>query len=217
VDGFPGRRVEVIENGIDVDAYEGSNRDEARAKLGLDAGRRYVVHVARHHPVKDQATLLKAFALVSPEYADVDLLMVGDGPLRGELEALAAKFGIANRVRFVGVRADVPDWLTAADVFALTSVSEAASLTLLEAMAAGRPVVVSAVGGNPEIVRDGVEGLHFPRGDAAACAECFRRLLDDPEYAEVLGESGRARARAKYRLDDTIAAYHGLYRRLAGR
>lgn len=218
VDGFAGNRIAIIENGIDPDQY-GPEIDstEAKQKLGLNPQRRYVVNVARHHPVKDQPTLIRGFAGIASEFPDVDLLMVGDGPRRGELEALAAELGIAERVRFVGVRADVPDLLRAAAVFALTSVSEAASLTLLEAMATGLPVVVTDVGGNPEIVREDCEGLLFPRGDAASCSEALRTILGDAEYGAVLGEAGRARVDARYRLDRTIEEYHALYRKLTGR
>jgi glycosyltransferase involved in cell wall biosynthesis len=163
-DGFAGARIEVIENGIEVNEYEPSNdRTKAREKVGLDPTRKYIVHVARHHPVKDQPTLLRAFAMAAPDLPEVDLLMVGDGPLRGELENLAIELRIVDRVKFLGIRADIPDLMRAANVFALTSLSEAASLTLLEAMASGLPVVVTAVGGNPEIVRHEREGLLFPR------------------------------------------------------
>ena len=102
-------------------------------------------------------------------------------------------------------------------MFALTSVSEAASLTLLEAMASRLPVVVTAVGGNPEIVRDGVEGVLVPRGDAAAAAAALLRLLDDPIAAARMGEAGRARVKERYQLSRTIDAYGRLYRKLAGR
>ncbi len=95
--------------------------------------------------------------------------------------------------------------------------SEAASLTLLEAMATRLPVVVTAVGGNPEIVRDGVEGLLVPRGDAEAAAAAFLRLLDDSAAAAAMGAAGRARVEERYQLSKTIDAYWRLYQRLAGR
>ena len=216
-DGFRGNRIRVIQNGIDVERY-GPADDQAahKAALGFDPERRYVAHVARHHPVKDQPTLLRGFAAAAEHHPDVDLLMAGDGPLRGELEQLSATLGVRQRVKFLGVRPDVPAVLQAADVFALTSVSEAASLTLLEAMATGLPSVVSAVGGNPEIIRDGRDGLHFPRGDWAACGRALRELLDDPGRAYFLGQTAMARARERYRLGDTVAAYGAMYRRLAG-
>ena len=211
-DGFAGRRIEVIENGIDVDRY-GPAADVAAHKrsLGLDPSRRYVAHVARHHPVKDQPTLIRGFAATAREVPDVDLLMAGDGPLRSDLEALARSLGIADRVKFLGIRSDVPQVLQAADVFALTSVSEAASLTLLEAMATGLPAVVTAVGGNPEIVRHDREGLLVARGDAAGCGRALTRLLRDPELAAELGQNARERVEQRYRLEQTVAAYHRLY------
>ena len=215
-DGFAGNRIEVIENGIEVDRYgPATDRPALMRRLGLDPTRRYVVHVARHHPVKDQPTLIRGFAGVAAEFPDVDLLLVGDGPLRPDLERLVAELGVADRVNFMGIRSDVADVLRAADVFGLTSVSEAASLTLLEAMATGLPVAVTAVGGNPEIVRDGVDGLLFPRGDAGGCTAALRKLLADPAYAKSLGASGRKRVRERYRLEQTVEAYHRLYRELA--
>jgi glycosyltransferase involved in cell wall biosynthesis len=218
VDGFAGRRLEVIENGIAVQRYARPvDRAALRRGLGLDPGRNYVIHVARCHPVKDQAMLLRAFREVAAARGDVDLLFAGDGPLRPDLEALAGQLGIADRVRFLGVRHDVPDLLNAADLFVLTSVSEAASLTLLEALAARRPVVVTAVGGNPEIVRDGVEGLLVPRGDFQAAGQAMLKLLGDPALAKRMGEAGAVRVAEHYRLERTIARYHQLYQRLAGR
>jgi glycosyltransferase involved in cell wall biosynthesis len=216
VDGFSAGRMSVIENGIDLARYGSSpDRPGLRRRLGLDPARRYVANVARCHPVKDQAMLLHAFARVAEARADVDLLVVGDGRLRPDLERLADRLGLGERVRFLGVRSDVPDLLQAADVFALTSVSEAASLTLLEAMASGLPVVVTAVGGNPEIVRQGREGFLVPRGDAPAAAAALLRLLDDPAAAAALGAAGRARVAERYRLDQTVAAYGRLYRQLS--
>jgi L-malate glycosyltransferase len=217
-DGFAGARIEVIENGIEVDRY-GPPADKALAKedAGLDPDRRYFIHVARHHPVKDQATLIKGFAAAVGELPRVDLVMVGDGPLRGELENLAVDLRIADRVKFLGIRTDIPDLMRAADVFALTSLSEAASLTLLEAMASGLPSVVTGVGGNPELVRHEKEGLLFPRADATACAAAFRRLFAEPALAERLGTAARDRAVERYQLSRTVDQYYELYLRLARR
>jgi L-malate glycosyltransferase len=218
VDGFTRGRIEVIENGIDLERYgPRGDREALRRRLGLALKRRYLTCVARFHPVKDHTTLLRGFAAVAATRDDVDLLLVGDGPLRGDLQALSCQLGMESRVRFLGVRSDVPDLLRVSDLFALTSVSEAASLTLLEAMASGLPVVVTAVGGNPEIVREEMEGLLVPRGHAPATAAALMRLLDDPGFAAAIGTAGRARVEAHYQLSRTIGRYLGLYLRLCPR
>jgi glycosyltransferase involved in cell wall biosynthesis len=215
-DGFRRDRIDVIENGIDLPRYSPPvDRGALKAQLGLDPARRYVSIVARFHPVKDHHMLLEAFQRVAASRPDVDLLLVGDGPLRGDLTAQADTLGIAGRVRFMGVRDDVPEMLAASDVFTLTSVSEAASLTLLEAMASRLPVVVTAVGGNPELVRAGIDGLLVPRGDAAATAEAIGALLDDPARAEAMGQSGAARVAEVFRLERTITRYYDLYAELS--
>lgn len=215
-DGFKRHRIEVIENGIDLARYQApADRSALRLRLRLDPTRRYVASVARFHPVKDHRTLLEAFRHVAAAVSDVDLLLVGDGPLRTELEETATTLGIADRVRFTGVRDDVPDILAAIDVFTLSSLSEAASITLLEAMAVGAPVVVTDVGGNPEIVRRGVDGLLTPRGDACALATALIKVLSDAAFAASLGRHAAERVRDRYQLDRTIERYSQMYQELA--
>jgi len=211
-DGFGGGPIEVIPNGIDRPKYEAlSDIPATRLRLGLDPARKYIACVARFHPVKDHRTLLEAFATVARTRPDTDLLLVGDGALRPDLERLTSQYGLCNRVHFLGVRDDVADILRVVDVFTLTSVSEAASITLLEAMAAARPVVVTAVGGNPEIVRDGVDGLLAPRGDAHAISAALLRVLGDDDLARRLGSSGARRVAETYLLDRTVERYYELY------
>ncbi len=213
-DGFSKARIEVIENGVDLSRYR-VVRDQGalKARLGLAADRRHIVTIARFHPVKDHRTLLQAFSHVAASIPDVDLLLVGDGPLRGELEQIARSLGLAERISFLGVRDDVADILAVADVFALTSVSEAASITLLEAMASKVPVVVTEVGGNPEIVRHGIDGLLAPRGDASAIAAAIVTLLESPDTARAMARSAADRVATLYTLDRTIDRYYSLYRR----
>jgi glycosyltransferase involved in cell wall biosynthesis len=215
-DGFRRDRIHVIPNGIDAPKYAPSTDISAlRIKLGLDPSRKYVACVARFHPVKDHRTLIDAFGLVAAQHHDTDLLLVGDGALRVELERQCRELGLSSRVRFLGVRDDVADILRAVDVFALTSVSEAASITLLEAMGSGLPVVVTAVGGNPEIVRDGVDGLLAPRGDARAIGTALTRLLEGAALRARLGQSAATRVRSTYRLEQTVDKYYDLYATLA--
>jgi L-malate glycosyltransferase len=215
-DGFKRQRIEVIENGIDLTRYQTSiDRTVLRVRLGLDPARRYVTCVARFHPVKDHAMLLRAFQQVAAAKPDVDLLLVGDGPLRATLEAMRTDLGLTERVRFLGVRDDVPEILRAVDLFILTSVTEAASITLLEAMASGLPVIVTAVGGNPELVREGLDGLLVPRGDADAAAKAMLAVFDDPARARAMGQAGAARAADTFRLERTIGRYYDLYAELS--
>jgi glycosyltransferase involved in cell wall biosynthesis len=166
--------------------------------------------------VKDHATLVRAFRQVASAHDDVELLLAGDGPLRPALEGQIRELGLVERVHLLGVRSDVPDLLRASDVFVLSSVSEAASITLLEAMGSSRPSVVTNVGGNPELVRDGVDGLLVARGDSTEMALAIKRLLSNPALAERMGRAAAARVRERFLLDDTIRAYADLYRGNAG-
>lgn len=213
-DGFQGNRIRVIPNGVDLRRYaRHADRAALRPRLGLALDRRYIAIVARFHPVKDHSTLLRAFARIAPVYADVDLLLVGDGPDRRSIERQIAEAGLMDRVKLVGVQSNVPDWLLAADIFTLTSVSEAASITLLEAMACGLPSVITDVGGNGEIVRDGIDGLLVPRGDAVRLGEAFSRLLDDHRLCADMGRSASERVAQGFALDQTIECYASLYER----
>lgn len=214
-DGFVGRKIGVIENGVELSRYT-PNQDPIQAKnrIGLEPHRRHIGCVARFHPVKDHAMLLRAFARLASTHPDVDLVFAGEGQLRPNLEHQAAEAGILDRVKFLGVRTDVPDVLAAMDIFALTSVSEAASLTLMEAMATAKPSVVTNVGGNPELIRDGIDGILVPRGDDMACALALKQLLTNQTLAKQMGEQARLRAEAKYNLDATVNAYYQLYAKL---
>ena len=214
-DGFPEQRIQLIPNGIDLARFPPASGDrrERRQALGLAADRDLIVCVARFHPVKDHPTLVRAFARLAGRRSDVDLALVGEGELRGDLEEQVATLGLRDRVHFLGVRRDVGDVLRAADVFCMTSLSEAASLTVLEAMASSTPVVLTHVGGNPELVRPGDEGLLVPRGDDEATAEALDRLLADREEAARMGRAGRRRVEAEFDLQRTVEAYLQLYRR----
>jgi glycosyltransferase involved in cell wall biosynthesis len=214
-DGFPRWQMEVIDNGIDLAPYRDSrSKSEIRQNLGLDPDRKYLTTIARFHPVKDHAMLLRGFAPVAHASTNVELLLAGDGPLKPQLQELCRELGIESRVRFLGIRNDVPELLKACDLFCLTSVSEAASLTLMEAMAASLPVIVTDVGGNPEIVRRGIDGLLVPRGDFVACTQAIQQLLDNEPLAKQMGLNGHRRIVERFQLQHTIARYDQLYHRL---
>jgi glycosyltransferase involved in cell wall biosynthesis len=139
------------------------------------------------------------------------LLLVGEGPLREELEARAADLGIAGRVRFMGFRDDVPRILGALDCFALPSLSEGLSIATIEAMAAGLPVVVTASGGPRDLVEHGGTGLVVPPGDASALSAAIAAIRGDPDLARRLGAAARRKAEA-FDVRSMVQKYERLYR-----
>ncbi|HWM10364.1 MAG TPA: glycosyltransferase family 4 protein [Solirubrobacteraceae bacterium] len=169
-----------------------------------------VVMVGRLAAPKDPVTLVRALAGVSSPF---DATIVGDGPERPAVEAEIRAAGLDGVVELAGERNDVPHLLANADVFALSSRSEGAPLSILEAMAAGLPVVASAVGGVPEIVADGTTGLLVPRDDAPALAAALEALLADAALRRRLGAAGRERVRERFDLAELRRAHLELYAR----
>jgi glycosyltransferase involved in cell wall biosynthesis len=217
---IPRRRIQVIYNGVDLEAAEpGADRAAAKQALGLAPQTPLVLSVGRLNPIKDFGTLIQAMARIVPEMPDATLLIAGDGDpaYRAELTALIASLGLEHRVRLLGTRRDVPVLLAACDVFALASLTEAASMIILEAMVAARPVVATRVGGNGELVANGETGLLAPVGDAAAIADALVGLLKDAGTAGAMGEAGRRRVEAKFARDAMFAAYRRAYLDAAAR
>ena len=200
----PGRRLRVIHNGVPV--------PPAPPGRGPWPERPVLVSVARLAPPKDLGLLLEALA--RPEAAAFDLRVVGDGP---EGEALAERgraLGLEDRVTFLGERDDVPAQLAAADAFVLPTRWEGLPYSILEAMAAGLPVVASRVGGIPEEVVDGTTGLLVPRDDAAALAGALAELGADGAKARALGRAGHERARQAFSREAMVERYDRLFRSL---
>jgi len=167
-------------------------------------------------PVKNHALLLHAWKRVLETVPDAVLLVVGNGSTEPATRALAAELGLGDAVRFLGFRLDIPELLQAMDVFVLSSRSEGLSLTLLEAEAAGLPIVATRVGGNPEVVRDGESGLLVPSGEPEPMAAALARLLQDSALRQRWGERGRRLYRDEFTLQAMVRGYERLYRQLAG-
>ncbi len=208
---LPAHKVTTIQNGVDLTRFGHHGRHEARLRLGLPAEALVLGTVGRLDPVKDHATLIQAFAGLAPAHPDAALLIVGDGPCRSDLDRLVTGIGLENRVRLFGSRADVPVVLATMDVFVLPSVAEGMSNTILEAMATGLPVVATRVGGNPELIEDGVGGALVPRHDQAALTEALSAYLDDGNLRSVHGKASRQRAVDHFGLERMCAAYVDLY------
>lgn len=211
-EGIPPDRIEVIYNGVDPSRFDGARENRAlRQELGLADDDLVIVCVARFHPVKDHPTLLRAFAHARAAMPRARLLLVGGGEGEAQIKTLARQLGIERSVIFAGVRADVPEILAASDIFAMTSLSEGTSVTLIEAMLSRRPVVVTDVGGNPEIVEAGRTGLLAPRGDVEAVGRALTTLLEDPARRTAFGQAGRARALALFGQARMHEAWTTLY------
>jgi L-malate glycosyltransferase len=214
---FPSERVRVIHNGIEpAVAASALDRRRARMLLGLDDRAFVVTTVARLDPVKDLLTLLDAFAHVRTRVGSARLVIVGDGPERQRLEARAAQDDLAGSVRITGYRADVRALLPAADVYASSSISEGVSITILEAMATGIPVVATAVGGTPEILSDGTGGILVPSRDPARMGAAIVSLAEDHRQRAALAGAARHRLETSFTIDRMVDDYARSYRGLAG-
>jgi len=168
--------------------------------------------VGRLHPAKDHAMLLRAFARLLGERPRSALVIVGDGSLRTDLERQARDTGIAGQVHFLGDRSDVKQLLCGFDLFVMSSSTEGYSIALVEACAAGLPVVATAVGGNPEIVGDGVNGLVVPPADPAALADALAALLGDEARRQAMSDAARRWALANGSIDAMARRYEAVYR-----
>jgi len=216
--GYPAEKVRIIHNGVDVGRFRVAERDPAlAAELGIGPDEPVAGTVAVLRPEKDLATFLRAARLVLDREPRARFLVVGRGPLAGELRALADELGLAGRVVFTGARSDVPALLSLLDVFVLSSYTEAFPMAVLEAMAAGRPAVCTAVGGVAEAVDDGVTGYLVPPRDPAALAGRIADLLADPGRARSMGAAARARVEAEFTLERSVRRAAEALERTAGR
>ena len=214
-EGINPDRIEVIHNGIDPAQFDLVDRDRVRAvvrnELGLRRDQPVALQVARFHPVKDHVTSLRAFARVVADVSDAVLLLAGAGRMRSEMQALASQLGLGDRVRFLGERSDVADLMAAADVFVLSSLSEGASVTLLEAMGAKLPIAATAVGGNEEVVAHDESGLLSPRGDANSLGANLAALLRSADLRARMGHAGHARLLDQFTQNQMHERYVALY------
>jgi glycosyltransferase involved in cell wall biosynthesis len=211
--GIRDEQLTTIYNGIDARKYRVDHGERAaiRNELGLDDTQPVIGTAGSLYPVKGHIHLLHAMVIVAKTVPDAVCVIAGRGDLLGQLQTTAAALGIERNVRFLGFRPDVPAVLKALDVFVLPSLSEGFSLALLEALAAGKPVVATRVGGNPEVVADGRNGFLVPREDPKALAEKILLLLGDPALAASFGQRGRMRVDPEFSLTTMVQRYEDLY------
>lgn len=214
-EGLPANRIEVIHNGIDAGHPVTTNEAAcARARIGLDAQALVLGTIARLDPVKDLATMIRAFEIVHRQWPTSHLVMIGEGAERSRLEDLVHASALRGAVTFTGHRDDARALVPAFDLYLNSSISEGISLTLLEAMAASRAIVATDVGGTSEVVEDGVTGALVPAREPDVMAESVSSLLAAPACRASMGKSGRRRLEQQFSIDQMVARYLAVYKSL---
>jgi glycosyltransferase involved in cell wall biosynthesis len=207
------RKTTTIRNAIDVERFGAGDPAVARRVLGLPDDAALVLFCSRLDPQKRPVEAVEAFGQVAEEFPRAHLVCVGSGSEEGRVMARAADLGISSRVHLAGYRTDVPDWLAAATVWLLPTERENFSVALLEALAAGCPVVTTDCPGNDEVLVHGENAITFTVGDVNGAANGLRQLLADPVLRERLSAAGR-RTASQHSASAMVANVGALYRRL---
>lgn len=210
-------RVAVVSNFVDESAFAPpahGGRSPLLSELGVPPGSLVVGCVAGLRPVKDHESLIRAIGSLQPRWPSLHLVLIGDGEARPSLERLTRQLGLTAAVHFAGIRPNEPNLHHLFDVSALCSSSEAFPNSIVEAMAAGKPVVATRVGGIVDAVVDGQTGFLVAPGTPSAVATAIERLLIEPGLRRQLGEAAARRARARFHADQVLPALESLYLRL---
>ncbi|MBI4526154.1 MAG: GT4 family glycosyltransferase PelF [Deltaproteobacteria bacterium] len=218
-EGFNPKKITVIHNGIDVSRFQKKRSgSRLRQDFGLSPHSPIIAVISRLNPLKGIHYFLDAAAQISRRFPEARFLIIGDSDeYRKELEDCAGRLGIRERVIFTGFRLDIAELLSEISISVLPSLTEGLSNTLLESMAAGVPVVATEVGGNPELVQDGITGLLVPPRDPGALARAISLLLEKREMALQFGHAGRERAAKLFSLEKMVAHTERLYLELLER
>lgn len=217
-EGFPPDRVQVIRNGVPLGpAADDQARREGRRRLGARPDELLIGAVGRLDPVKDLRTLLLAFAELAVSLPHARLVLIGGGPERRTIEDAVARADFRDQVTMTGHRTDVRELLPGLDIYVNSSIFEGISLTILEAMAAGLPVVATRVGGTPEVVLDGSSGFLVPSREPRAIAAALRSCAADRARARAMGAAGRQRVIEEFSIDRMVRRYAAIYDELGGR
>ncbi|MFZ5639602.1 MAG: glycosyltransferase family 4 protein [Bacillota bacterium] len=211
--GVPGRKITAIYNGVDFTRFNKEpDLTGLREALEIREGGAVVGTVARMAPQKGLSYFIEAIAILIREGSAGNFIIVGDGPLRPGLEDLARRLGISGRVIFPGFQPDILPFLKLFDVFVVPSVAEGLSITTIEAMAAGKAVIASNVGGLPELVKPGLNGLLVPPRDAGALAQAIKTLTGQPELYKKMGLAGQNMVTSEFSIDTMMSKTVDFYR-----
>ncbi len=209
----PGR-IATVHNGIDLEPFRDAGRPETRRELGFTGADLVIGTTGRFAPQKGFIYLLRAMPSLLEAVPAARLVMVGDGPLLEEMREEARKSGIESRVHFLGFRRDVPKLMAAFDLYALPSLWEGLSISLIEALAAGKPIVATDIDGNREVVDHAETGLLVPPADVPALAAALRTLLTDHALAAHLAKNARAAAETRFSRARMVEQNLAVYRRV---
>jgi glycosyltransferase involved in cell wall biosynthesis len=208
-------KITVICNGVDTKRYgQAVDRTLVRSQLGLEANTRLIAMVGTLKKVKGHRYLIEAIASIVPRYPDLHVLFIGDGDLREELQAQVKRLILDDHIHFLGKRHDVPELLAASDLFVLPSLWEGLPMSLLEAMAAGLPIVATEVSGTVQVMIPNKTGILVPPGDSQRLAQAIEQLLSDTTRAQVMGAAAKRRVETEFsaqkQADEHLTLYHRL-------
>ncbi len=218
-EGIAENKIRVIENGVDIDRFarvDPAAADAVRAQLGIPGGQRIVLMVAALRPEKAHEALLESARILTRSISNIRFVIAGSGPREHHLRAMAERLGVSGQVQFLGRRSDIPELLHMSDVLVLPSrpVVETLPLVVLEAMASGVPVIASAVGSIPEVVRDGDTGRLIPPADPERLADALAWVFDHEKEARVMAERARELVASRYTAARMVEGYVRLFESL---
>lgn len=214
-DGLSEEKIDVVYSGIDIDRFQNVKGDHLISELALNTHKLRIGNIAALAWHKDHKTLIEAARVVVDEFPQVIFLIAGEGPLRREIETLIKKFNLQENVKLLGFRQDIPEVLSILDLFVLSSSWEGLGTSLLDAFASRVPVVSTNVGGIPEIVKDGVNGILVPPGNPDALAGAIISLLKNRDLAGRIAEQGFRLVNKKFSIEKMVQDTKKIYDRLA--
>ncbi|MBQ0719376.1 MAG: TIGR03088 family PEP-CTERM/XrtA system glycosyltransferase [Gammaproteobacteria bacterium] len=216
----PAKKVKQIYNGVDQQVFSPGAATITPPASFMAENVQVIGTVGRLAEVKDQLTLIQAFAQLVADHStqkQLRLVIVGDGPMHQTLSAKISELGLSEYIWMPGDREDIPELLRLMDVFVLPSLGEGISNTLLEAMATGLPLIATRVGGNPELIEEGINGCLVPVGDPVALAKSLKTLLSKPKMLTLYGEKSLHKVRQHFDWNRTVDEYLAVYDQLLGR
>lgn len=211
-DGIAAARIVTLANGVDLARFVDVTAVDLEEALAAPGTSPWLAVLGRLEPVKGQSYLLECLALLRERQIDFRCVLIGEGPDRNTLARRIVELGLQDRVFLAGFQAQVPEWLAAVDVLVIPSRWEGLPMALLEAMALAKPVVAHAVGGIPDVVRDGEEGLLVPPNHPRAMVDALQRMLVDADFRRAAGARALERVTAHYSAQSLAQDYEALYR-----